>query len=70
MFRHINKAEKYFQDAIYIYMGDFMAHKMVPDTSEHLLVVKTWMKTNEVGETVCFFEVFNDLSRTIRKAYD
>ena len=27
--------------------------------SEHLIVVKTWMKTNEVGETVCIFEAFD-----------
>ena len=26
MFRHINKVGQYFQDTIYIYMGDFMAH--------------------------------------------
>ena len=32
MFRHINKAGQYFQDAMYIYMGDFMANEMVPDT--------------------------------------
>ena len=24
-------------------------------SSEHLIVVKTWMKTNEVGETVCSY---------------
>ena len=28
-------------------------------SSEHLIVVKTWMKTNEVGETVCIFETFD-----------
>ena len=27
-------------------------------SSEHLIVVKTWMKTNEVGETTCIFEAF------------
>ena len=123
MFRHITKAGQYFQDAMYIYMADFMNNEMVPDTydytkifglwkgkgskldlnmttyihgkkwnakflealvfermkelitkhcpnmqiggmkgnssSEHLIVVKTWMKTNEVGETVCIFEAFD-----------
>ena len=28
-------------------------------SSEHLIVVKTWMKTNEVGETTCIFEAFD-----------
>ena len=28
-------------------------------SSEHLIVVKTWMKTNEVGEIICIFEAFN-----------
>ena len=27
--------------------------------SEHLIVVKTWMKTKETGNTVCIFEAFN-----------
>ena len=28
-------------------------------SSEHLIVVKRWMKTIEVGETVCIFETFD-----------
>ena len=28
-------------------------------SSEHLIVVKTWMKTNEVGETTCIFKAFD-----------
>merc|ERR1711892_1510108 len=28
-------------------------------SSEHLIVVKTWMKTNQVGETTCIFEAFD-----------
>ena len=28
-------------------------------SSEHLIVVNTWMKTNEVGETTCKFEAFD-----------
>ena len=28
-------------------------------SSEHLIVVKTWMKTNQVGATTCIFEAFN-----------
>ena len=27
--------------------------------SGHLIVVKTWMKTNETSKTVCFFEAFD-----------
>ena len=122
MFQYINKSGTQFQDAIFIYIADFMAQEMVQDTydytkliglykgkgsildlnmtryihgkdldakfleaslrkketfitkncpfiqiggmkgnssSEHLLVVKTWMKTNEVGETICIFEAFH-----------
>ena len=32
MFCHINEAGPYFQDAMFIYMADFMAQEMVPDT--------------------------------------
>ena len=32
MFRHINKAGEEFQDALSIYMGDFMTQEIVPDT--------------------------------------
>ena len=28
-------------------------------SSEHLVVVKTWMKTNEVGETICIFKALD-----------
>ena len=28
-------------------------------SSEHLIVVKTWMKTNETSKTVCNFEAFD-----------
>ena len=27
-------------------------------SSEHLIVVKTWMKTNKTGGTVCIFKAF------------
>ena len=35
MFHHINKAGTYFQDAMFIYMADFMAQEMVPDTYDY-----------------------------------
>ena len=28
-------------------------------SSEHLIIVKTWMKTNEIGETVGIFQAFD-----------
>ena len=28
-------------------------------SSEHLIVVKIWMKTNKVGETTCIFKAFD-----------
>ena len=121
MFLHITKAGQYFQDAMFIYMADFMENELVTDTydytklfglqkgnkldpnmtryihgkeldakflealvsermkplitkncpkmqiggmkgnssSANLIVVKTWMKTNEVGETVCIFKAFD-----------
>ena len=31
MFRHINKSSTVFQDAMFIYMAEFMAQEMVPD---------------------------------------
>ena len=34
-------------------------------SSEHLIVVKTWMKTNETGNTVCIFKAFD-----MEKFYD
>ena len=131
MFRHISKAGEEFQDAMFIYMGDFMAQEMVPDTydytklfglwkgkgskldlnmtryihgkewdakfpeglvsermkpyltknctlmqiggmkgnssSENLIVVKTWMKTNETGNTVCIYKAFDMENSTIKK---
>ena len=35
MLRHINKAGEEFQDTMFIYMGDFMAQEMVPDTNDY-----------------------------------
>ena len=31
----------------------------IKSISEHLIIVKTWMKTNEVRETVCIFQAFD-----------
>ena len=36
-------------------------------SSEHLIVVKTWKKTNEIGETTCIFEAFDMEKSLIRK---
>ena len=35
MFHHNNKAGVYFQDAMFIYMADFMAQEMVPDMYDY-----------------------------------
>ena len=32
MFRHLTKAGQYFQDAMHIYIADFMDNELVPDT--------------------------------------
>ena len=37
MFRHINKSGEQFQDAMFIYKGDFMAQEMVPDTYDYAI---------------------------------
>ena len=42
MFRHINKAGQYFQDAMYIYMADFMNNEMVPDTYDYTKLFGLW----------------------------
>ena len=85
--KYITKAGQYFQDAMYIYMADFMDNKLVPDTYHYTKLfglwkgkgskldlnmtryihgkewdakfLKTWMKTNKVGETICIFEAFD-----------
>ena len=40
MFRHINK--QFFQDAMYLYMVDFMANEMVPDTYDYTKLFGLW----------------------------
>ena len=42
MFRHINKAGQYFQDAMYIYMSNFMNNEMVPDTYDYTKLFGLW----------------------------
>ena len=42
MFRHINKAGTYFQDAMFIYSVDFMAKEMVPDTYDYTNLFGLW----------------------------
>ena len=42
MFRQINKAGQYFQDAMYIYMGHLIAHEMVPDTYDYTKLFSLW----------------------------
>ena len=42
MFLYINKAGEEFQNAKYIYMGDFMAQEMVPDTYDHTKLFGLW----------------------------
>ena len=42
MFRHINKAGEEFQDAMFIYMGDFMAQEMVPNTYDYTKLFGLW----------------------------
>ena len=41
MFCHITKAGQYFQDAMYIYMADFMNNEMVPDTYDYTKLFRT-----------------------------
>ena len=42
MFRHINKSGTFFQDAMFIYMADFMAQEMVPDTYDYTKLFGLW----------------------------
>ena len=42
MFRHINKAGQYFQDAMYIYMADFMNNEILPDTNDYTKLFGRW----------------------------
>ena len=42
MFRHITKAGQYFQDAMYIYMADFMDNELVPDTYNYTKLFRLW----------------------------
>ena len=43
MFRHITKAGQYFQDAMYIYMADFMDNELVPDTYDYTKLFGLWI---------------------------
>ena len=42
MFCHINKASKEFQDAMFIYKGDFMAQEMESDTYANTKLFGLW----------------------------
>ena len=42
MFRHINKAGQDFQDAMFVYMSDFMSQEMVPDTYNYTKLFGLW----------------------------
>ena len=42
MFRHITKAGQYFQDAMYVYMADFMDNELVPDTYDYTKLFGLW----------------------------
>ena len=42
MFRHINKSGTFFQDAVFIYLADFMAQEMVPDTYDYTKLFGLW----------------------------
>ena len=42
MFCHINKAGEEFQDNMFIYMGDFMAQEMVPNTYNYRKLFGLW----------------------------
>ena len=39
---NINKAGAYFQDAMFIYMADFMAKELVPDTYDYTKLFGLW----------------------------
>ena len=53
MFRHITKAGQYFQDAMYIYMADFMDNELVPDTYDYTKLFGLWKgKSNELDLTM------------------
>ena len=42
MFRHINRAGTYFQDAMFIYMADLMAQERVPDMYDYTKLFGLW----------------------------
>ena len=42
MFRHITKEGQYFQDAMYIYMADFMGNELVPETYDYTKLFGLW----------------------------
>ena len=42
MFRHINKSGSLFQDAMFVYMTDFMDQEMVPDTYDYTKLFGLW----------------------------
>ena len=41
-FRHITNAGQYFQDAMYIYMADFMDNELVPYTYDYTKLFGLW----------------------------
>ena len=42
MFRHITKAGQYFQEAMFIYMADFMDNELMPDTYDNTKSFRIW----------------------------
>ena len=42
IFLHLNRVVEEFQDAMFIYMGDFMAQEMVPDTYDYTKLFGLW----------------------------
>ena len=42
MFRHINKAGQDFQNAMFVYVADFMSQEMVPDTYDYTKLFGLW----------------------------
>ena len=50
MFRHITKAGQYFQDAMYIYMADFMDNELVPDTYTYTSTCMTTQNYSGYGK--------------------
>ena len=42
MFCHLNEAVQEFQNAMFIYMSDFLAQEMVPDTYDYTTLFGLW----------------------------